>query len=59
MRIVGLLLASICAFLLTTDLVRTQESIAFLGIAAALGGLTFISSWITSPSTPAPERVRS
>lgn len=59
MRVIGLLLAAICTFLLTSDVVRSDEAVAFLGVAAGLGTMTFISSWFHSSPEPAPERVRS
>ena len=59
MRLVGVLLGITCAFLLTRDVVRTQEAIVFLVIGAGLGLITFISSWFSASPTPAPEAARS
>ncbi len=59
MRIVGLLLGLACVFLLTRDVVRTDEAVVFLAIGCGLGLITFLSSWFSAPATPEPEPIRS
>ncbi len=58
MRVLGFLLAVACAFLMTRNLIRAQETLWLLGVGTGLGVITFITSWLPVKKVE-PERVRS
>lgn len=46
MRVIGLLLITACAFILTRNLDLSAEALWFLSVGAGLGVITFATSWI-------------